>query len=221
MSSNFRKVRKVELNPQTSGGESFQVSGKARMVGSTRTGSNEQFGISQGASSSISGRELNRDALTAVRDRNQLPARDSAGANQTTRVAGSSLRFGGFGASGSASGSGSSMGSRNNTIEQTSTRTQAGQGGAQVTTNVASGGYTQMGDEMVRTGGRGKLGIYTEKVNVPQETSGERRKIKIETEKVNIPTQPTGGRRKIKIETVKENIPKPVTKGRRVIRIEG
>ena len=208
--------RKVELNPQTSGGDAFQISGKARMIGSTRTGSNEQYGTSQAASSSISGRELNRDALTVVRDRNQLPARDSAGANQTTRVSGTAQRLGGFGVSGSASGSGSSAGSRNNTLDS---RTG---GRAQVTTNVTMGGYQQVGEgEMVRSGGSGRLGIYTEKSNIPTATSGERRKIKIETEKVNIPTAPTGGRRKIKIETEKVNIPKPVTKGRRVIRIEG
>ena len=195
MSLNFRKVRKIEVRQvETSpGGEDFQISGKVRMVGSTRTGSNEQFGTSQGASSSISGRELNRDALTVVRDRNQLPARDSAGTNQTARISGTAQRFGGFGVSGNASGSGSSAGSRNNTLDS--------RGRAQVTSNVTSGGYQQYGNEMVRTGGRGAL--------------------KIEVEKTNIPTQPTGERRKIKIETEKVNIPKPVTKGRRVIRIEG
>ena len=81
MSLNFRKVRKIEVrqvetSPQSSGGEELQVSSKSRVIGSARNGSNEKLDISQAAVSSVSGRELNRDALTVVRDRNQLPARD-------------------------------------------------------------------------------------------------------------------------------------------------
>ena len=59
-----KKMRKVQLNPQTSGGDAVKSSTKVKMIGSTRTGSNDRFAITQGASSSVSGRELNLDALT-------------------------------------------------------------------------------------------------------------------------------------------------------------
>ena len=99
-----KRMRKVQLNPQTSGGDAVNFSAKVKTIGSTRTGGNDRFAITQGASSSISGRELNRDALTQVRDRNQLPARGGAsGESQTTNVSRTVQRFG-FGSSGSGSG---------------------------------------------------------------------------------------------------------------------
>ena len=99
-----KRMRKVQLNPQTSGGDAVNFSAKVKTIGSTRTGGNDRFAITQGASSSISGRELNLDALTQVRDRNQLPARGGAsGESQTTNVSRTVQRFG-FGSSGSGSG---------------------------------------------------------------------------------------------------------------------
>ena len=98
-----KRMRRIQLNPQTSGGEDVKSSTKVKKIGSTRTGSKEKFVATSGTSATVSGRELNRDALTIVRDRNQLPARDSSknsGGNQISKESRTVQRFG-FGASGS------------------------------------------------------------------------------------------------------------------------
>ena len=105
-----KRMRRIQLKPQTSGGEEVKSSTKVRTIGSTRNGSKDRFAVTQGASDSVSGRELNRDALTIVRDRNQLPVRDSSntGGNQvsietrTVQVTSRLQRTGSSGSSGSA-----------------------------------------------------------------------------------------------------------------------
>ena len=115
-----KRMRRVRLNPQTSGGDTVTSSTKVKTIGSTRTGSKEKFGISQGASTQISGRELNRDAWTIVKDRNQLPGRDTnAGASQTTKVSRTIQRTG-FGSSGSAIGNQNSRTGGEMTVQSTS-----------------------------------------------------------------------------------------------------
>ena len=230
MSSNdfqvVKKSRFVGLNPQTSGGNyAGSSTTKGRTIGSTRTGGNDNFVLNQGASSSFSGRELNRDALTSVRDRNQIPAR-------------------GLGAAGSGTSSRTSQLGR----AQVTTNVSMGGGYEQVSNDEVvrrgGAGRLRIDTEKVnipttsseqykfkseyeksniptRSSEQNKIRIIDEKVNIPTASSNERNKIKIVNEKVNIPVANSRERRKIKIETVKENIPKPVAKGRRRIFIEG
>ena len=128
-----KRMRQVRLNPQASGNQVVQSSTtKVRTIGSTRNGSKDKFMTSQAASSSISGRELNRDALTqVVRDRNQVLARDSAnaGGSQTTKISRTRI---GLGSSGSSSGNGtqnSRMGGNAGLTAQSGSRFGAGASG--------------------------------------------------------------------------------------------
>ena len=38
-----KRMRKVQLNPQTSGGDAVDFSAKVKTIGSTRTGGNDRF----------------------------------------------------------------------------------------------------------------------------------------------------------------------------------
>ena len=135
-----KRMRKVQLKPQGSGGEVLKSS-KVKTIGSTRTG--ERFGISQ-TSATVSGRELNRDALTSVKDRIQLPGRDSASGMNQSSISRTVQRFGvsGSGSSltaqgGSRFGAGAS-GNGNGLTAQGGSRFGAGASGSGLTAQVGS-----------------------------------------------------------------------------------
>ena len=144
MSSNgfevTKRVRKVELNPQTSGNEVVSSSTKVRTIGSTRTGSNRDFVPSQQASASVSGREMSREALAfGGRDRTQFPAGNTssmAGGNQISSQSTTVQRLGI-----SSSGNGN-----------TNSRMSGGAGMVQQTTTSQSFGFGSS------EGGNGRLG---------------------------------------------------------------
>ena len=167
-----KRVRRVRLNPQTSEHEVVQSSTtKVRTIGSTRNGSKDKFVTSQAASSSISGRELNRDALTqVVRDRNQVPARGSAnaGGNKTTQIS-KTTRLG-IGSSGSSnSNQNSRMSGNKGMTVQTTSRFGAGATGSQNGSrgNSRDGrgnntGLTTQSGARFGTGASGNTGLTTQ-----------------------------------------------------------
>jgi hypothetical protein len=167
-----KRQRRIQLNPQASGNEVVQSSTtKVRTIGSTRNGSKDKFVTSQAASSSISGRELNRDALTqVVRDRNQVPARGSAnaGGNKTTQIS-KTTRLG-IGSSGSSnSNQNSRMSGNKGMTVQTTSRFGAGATGSQNGSrgNSRDGrgnntGLTTQSGARFGTGASGNTGLTTQ-----------------------------------------------------------
>ena len=80
-----KKSRRIAKGvPQEGGNEMITKTSRIRMIGSTGGEGNY---ITQQESSSFAGdRRLDRDALTVVRDKNQMPVRASAGMGQTTSL---------------------------------------------------------------------------------------------------------------------------------------
>ena len=150
-----KRMRRVQLNPQTSGGDSIKTSTKVRTIGSTRTGSKEKFGISQGASATVSGRELSREAVTKVRDRTQLLGRDAnnSGESQTTKV--SRTRFG-FGSSGNESGNQNSRIGGGMTVQSSS---RFGAGGASGSGSGSGSGMAVQSSSRFGAGGESGSGM--------------------------------------------------------------